>query len=218
MVKFMIYLFLILISFSVSAQEKKSELNWNLVELLKSKNGVSILGEPKVVGSPYGEAVYFDGVDDGILVEKMPLKGFSEYTIEMLIRFDGGNWEQRYFHTGKVKVGEDRSLMEMRANKDTWYLDGMFESKGKWVVLMDSTLVHPLGKWHHIAFTVKNKQQATYVNGQKELEGNVEFAPIIEGATSIGVRQNKVSWFKGAIHSIRITNKALDPSEFNISK
>jgi len=191
---------------------------WNIAELIKSNDGIDVLGNPEIIDSPYGKAVLFDGVDDGILVEQMPLKGLSEYTIEMLIRFDGGNWEQRYFHTGKVPIGEDRSLLEMRSNKDTWYFDGMFESKGKWVVLMDSTLVHPLGEWYHVAFTVKNKYQATFVNGSKELEGHVEFVPINDGATSIGVRQNKVAWFKGAIYSIRITDKALEPNEFNISQ
>lgn len=209
---------LIFVSTSVFAQKKNSEVVWIISDLLESGENVSVLGNPKKIDSPYGTAVQFDGEDDGIFIDEMPLKGLLEFTIEMLIRFDGGNWEQRYFHTGMVKIGDDRSLMEMRANKDTWYLDGMFESKGKWVVLMDSTLVHPLCKWYHIAFTVKDGEQATFVNGQKELEGDIEFSPITKGKTSIGVRQNKVSWFKGAIYSIRITDKVLDPSEFNISK
>ncbi len=135
----------------------------------------------------------------------------------MLIRFDkGGTKEQRYFHAGTVKG--DRSLMEMRSSENKWYLDGMFDSKGKWVVLISPEFSHPLGNWYHIAFTVKNGKQATFVNGQKELEGDVEYNPIMEGQTSIGVRQNKISWFKGAIYSIRITNKVLDPKDFLISK
>jgi len=214
----LLFQILLLGSCSGDAKKDKATVTWNIAELLKSKQGITVLGNPEIIDSPYGKAVHFDGEDDGILVDKMPLKGFSEYTIEMQIRFDGGNWEQRYFHTGKIQKGEDRSLMEMRANKDTWYLDGMFESKGKWVVLMDSTLVHPLGKWYHIAFTVKDGYQATYVDGQKELEGHEAFAPFYEGATSIGVRQNKVSWFKGAIYSIQITDKALIPSDFRILK
>jgi len=54
----------------------------------------------------------------------------------------------------------------------------------------------------------------TFINGQKELEGTIGFSSIDEGKTSIGVRQNKVSWFKGAIYKIRITNKILFPAEF----
>ena len=209
--------FLIIASTSIFAQKKKSEVVWIISDLLEPGKNDSVLGNPKKIDSPYGTAVQFDGEDDGILIDEMPLKDLSEFTIEMIIRFDsGGNHEQRYFHTGTMKG--DRSLMEMRSNTDTWYLDGMFESKGKWVVLMSPELVHPLDKWYHIAFTVKDGEQATFVNGQKELEGNVDFSPITKGKTSIGVRQNKIYWFKGAIYSIRITNKVLDPKEFNISK
>lgn len=202
-------------SSSLFSQNDKTYIDWNISELIKSKEDITIFGEPRIITSPYGEAVLFDGQDDGILLNEMPLKGLEEFTIEIIIRFDnGGNEEQRYFHTGTMS--QDRSLMEIRSNANTWYLDGMFESRGKWVVLISPELVHSLDKWYHIAFTVKDGQQATFVNGQKELEGTVEFSPIEEGRTSIGVRQNKISWFKGAIYRIRITNKVLDPIEFDI--
>jgi hypothetical protein len=48
-----------------------------------------------------------------------------------------------------------------------------------------------------------------YVNGVLELEGVVAFAPMSAGRTSIGVRQNRVSWFKGAISEVRFTPAAL---------
>jgi len=199
------------------ALNKKSEVVYIISDLLKANEKITVVGNPKEIDSPYGNAVQFNGIDDAIFIDEMPLKNLSEFTLEMIIRFDkGGQIEQRYFHAGTMSG--DRSLMEMRSNIDTWYLDGMFESKGKWVVIMDSTLVHPLDKWYHIAFTVKDGEQATFVNGHKELEGNVEFSPLKEGRTSIGVRQNKISWFKGAIYSIRITDKVLTPDKFNIAK
>ena len=44
---------------------------------------------------------------------------------------------------------------------------------------------------------------------------SVDGCPIIgEGFTSVGVRQNKVNWFKGDIYKLRFTPKALKPSEF----
>jgi hypothetical protein len=54
---------------------------------------------------------------------------------------------------------------------------------------------------------------AHYVNGQRELSGEIVFEPFRSGRTSIGVRQNRVSWFKGRIHSIRITPRALTSGE-----
>ncbi|WP_163323327.1 LamG domain-containing protein [Draconibacterium mangrovi] len=199
------------------AQIKKSEVVYIISDLIEANENVTVVGNPMEIDSPYGSAVQFDGKDDAIFIDEMPLKDLTEITIEMIIRFDsGGSHEQRYFHTGSVK--KDRLLMEMRSNADTWYLDGMFESRKKWVVLMSPELIHPLDEWYHIAFTVKDGGQATFVNGQKELEGDVDFAPIKKGKTSIGVRQNKISWFKGAIYSIRITDKVLNPDEFNFSK
>jgi hypothetical protein len=48
-----------------------------------------------------------------------------------------------------------------------------------------------------------------YVDGERELTGEVEFPPMTTGRTSIGVRQNRVSWFKGAIAEVRFTPVAL---------
>jgi hypothetical protein len=33
------------------------------------------------------------------------------------------------------------------------------------------------------------------------------------GAVSLGVRINRASWFKGAIHTVRISPRALAPAE-----
>jgi hypothetical protein len=54
----------------------------------------------------------------------------------------------------------------------------------------------------------------TFVNSKKELEGRIEMAPLNGGKTSIGVRQNEVSWFKGDIYKIRISPRALKPEDF----
>ena len=53
-----------------------------------------------------------------------------------------------------------------------------------------------------------------YVNGEMELGKEVEFTPQKPGRTSLGVRMNKVYWYKGAIRTARFTPKALKPSEF----
>jgi hypothetical protein len=38
--------------------------------------------------------------------------------------------------------------------------------------------------------------------------------PLAAGRTSIGVRLNRVFWFKGAISKARFTARALAPAEF----
>ncbi|MDP3914942.1 MAG: hypothetical protein Q8R96_14515 [Bacteroidota bacterium] len=44
--------------------------------------------------------------------------------------------------------------------------------------------------------------------------GNLTFSPIQTGKTSIGVRLNEQSWFKGAISQIRVSPEALNPNDF----
>ena len=53
-----------------------------------------------------------------------------------------------------------------------------------------------------------------YVDGKLELSGKITRKAFGKGTTSIGVRQNKIYWFKGAVLKARFTNRALTPSEF----
>jgi hypothetical protein len=53
-----------------------------------------------------------------------------------------------------------------------------------------------------------------YVNGERELLAEkVNFGPLGQGQVSLGVRQNKVFWFKGAIREVRFTPAALPPGK-----
>lgn len=197
----------------VIPEQNPSATEWVVAELLQPNKDVNIVGNPTIISCKYGKAVLFNGKDDGIFIDKMPLNGLSAFTIEILVRFDnGGDAEQRFFHCGEVQG--DRVLLEMRSTPTSWYLDGFIQSGNINGALISPELVHPLDEWHHIAFEVQDGKQTTFINSKKELEKAIEFKPISKGATSIGVRQNKISWFKGAIYKIRITDKVLQPSEF----
>jgi hypothetical protein len=95
-----------------------------------------------------------------------------------------------------------------------WALDSYLRAGEAWLVLLDRALQHPVGQWSHVALVVENGQAKNYVNGVLELEGALDFDPIDTGVVSIGARANKKHWFKGAIHSVRITPRALGPKEF----
>jgi hypothetical protein len=53
------------------------------------------------------------------------------------------------------------------------------------------------------------KKMKSFVNGKKELEGEINFSAMTEGKISLGVRLNKVDWFKGQIKEIRFHPEAL---------
>ena len=58
----------------------------------------SVEGDPRLIDSPYGKAVWFDGVDDRLVIDRHPLAGMSQFTFEALFRPDGGVFAQRWFH------------------------------------------------------------------------------------------------------------------------
>src|SRR5438445_12123608 len=48
----------------------------------------TVLGQPKVIASPVGKAVEFDGVDDGLFIDNHPLAGAKTFTWEAIFRPD----------------------------------------------------------------------------------------------------------------------------------
>jgi hypothetical protein len=196
---------------------KKNPVVWEntLTEIKKSMKELVISGKPEVENGPYGEAISFDGKTDGFFLPVNPLKDLKCFTVEVLIRPDNdGPEEQRFLHIGEIQG--DRLLVETRTTRDgKWFLDTYIQSGESQKTLIDPGLVHPIGPWYHVAMTLDEKGQMTnYVNGRMELKGNVDFKPINSGETSIGVRRNKVSWYKGAIYKVKITAAELQPKDF----
>jgi hypothetical protein len=201
------------------AQNRTSVTEWKPGQFgNKPPKGTTTTGSPKIVDSPHGKAMAFDGKADGIFLPGNPIEGLTEFTIEAVFRPDSdGPPEQRFVHLGNVQG--DRALLETRVTKDgRWYLDTYFMGGGDGNFLIDEKLAHAADRWWHAALVVRGGQMFAYVNGVLELQGKAAAKPIAGGASSMGVRQNKQSWFKGAIYSVRITPKALEPSAFTLVK
>ena len=194
---------------------KNGSVEWRLSDIFNSVTSeIKIIGNPKIIQCKYGEAIEFNGKSDGILLDSMPLSDLSQFTIEAIVRFDfGGNTEQRFFHIGDVKG--NRVLLEIRSSQTNWYFDAFIKAGEQQKTLIDPKLLHPLDQWYSVAFVMDNGELSTYINGKKELEGQIKASTLpVDGRSSIGMRQNMESWFKGAIYKIKITPKALDSSKF----
>ena len=179
----------------------------------------TVLGEPKVIDSPMGKAVEFDGVDDALFIENHPLAGAKTFTWEAIFRPDGGQREQRWFHLSEKdpSTGADtdnRMLYEIRVAGDQWFLDSFNQSGTQSATLMNRNALHPLGAWYHVATVYDGKEFRNYVDGVQEGTAQRDLAPQGPGHSSVGVRINKVFYFKGAVHLARFTRKALSTSEF----
>jgi hypothetical protein len=190
-------------------------VDWQLGDLNALSGGEqSKSGNPVTVDSPFGSAVQFDGERDGLFIDKNPLVNLRQFTVEVIFRPDPkGLAEQRFLQMGEVD-GE-RLMMETRLTEDNqWYLDAYIKSGDSSKALIDKNKLHPTGEWHHLAVVVDEGKMDTYVAGKHELEGRIRFAPFKSGRTSIGVRMNKVYWFKGVIARIRVTSRCLSPDAF----
>ena len=195
---------------------RKKSVTWKIDNLKKiGGNSVTILGEPKIIKTDTGKAIEFDGVDDGIFLNTNPLAGMSEFTVEAVFRPEvGGGAEQRWFHIEGAETAETRAMLEIRLNGNEWFLDTFIKSGENRLPLYAENFKHPAGIWYHITLVFDGKEMRHYVNGKLELAGNLTIKPMENGQTSIGVRQNKVYWFKGAVRKARFTNRALAPNEF----
>ena len=213
-----------------AAQSTVAQVTWEF-DNLQTIGGlpVAVGGHPKVISSPVGKAIEFDGTQDSLFIEKHPLAGAATFTWEAVFRPDGGAEAQRWFHLaerdrgtgqfvklvpGDVAQTQDlnpRLLFELRVvNGNHWYLDAFTNGRP----LMFPDKLHPIGRWYHVAQVYDGRMYRSYVNGELQGEAALEYKPQGEGAASIGVRINKVNYFHGAVARARFTFKALAPAEF----
>ena len=209
-----ILVILLLLSVSV-VQAQTTSVLWivdNLTQI--GGNSVQVFGNPKIINSDIGNAVEFDGIDDGIIVNNNPMVGVSAFTVEIIFKpYADGGVEQRFLHF--QQDDNNRILIELRNNSNAnWSLDTFIKSGASNKTLLDYAFVHPLDTWTHAALIYKDGIMTHYINGDKELEGAVMYQVVNSGQTSLGMRLNQVWWFKGAIRAVKITNDAINPENF----
>jgi len=143
----------------------------------------AVVGHPKVVTTPSGKYVEFNGVDDALFVENHPLAGMSTFTFEALFRPDrDGAAEQRWFHLAErdPKTGKDtdtRFLFEIRVIGDQWCLDTFVHTPQVNQTLIDRNLLWPLGSWYRVAMVYDGTEFRSYVNGVLQGKASVRFEP-----------------------------------------
>lgn len=172
----------------------------------------AILGNPLVVKESTGASLSFNGVNDGLVIPKIPIEGWQQFTIEVLFKpASDGPIAPRFIHFEDKDL--NRGTFELRLTPGgQWYMDTFLKNgkTNKGLTLIDSTILHPANKWYWAALVYDGKTMTSYVNRKKELEGTIDFPPMTNGNISLGVRLNKVNWFKGLIKEIRFHRAALD--------
>ena len=171
----------------------------------------AVFGNPKLVRDKSVRALSFDGVDDGLIIPLNPLEGWNEFTIELLFKPDTSTSAQPRIVHIQDEAGT-RCTVELRlTEKGKWYLDTFLKNgkTNKGLTLSDSADQHLCDEWYWIALSYDGTKMCHYVNGVEEGEGTVALDQMIAGQTSIGVRLNKINWFKGQVREIRFHSAAL---------
>jgi Concanavalin A-like lectin/glucanases superfamily len=183
-------------------------------------HATQVLGHPRVVQTPFGKAVQFDGIEDALFVPVHPLAGAETWTWEVIFRPDvDGAAAQRFFHLSVLdpatgKDVDDRLLFEIRIVNGQWCLDSFAMADGQSKTLLNCEKLHALGRWYRVTAVYDGKMLRNYVGDELQGEGSVRLVPQRPGHSSVGVRINLKDHFKGAIFEARFTRHALTEGEF----
>jgi len=201
------------------AGKQATDRGQTIIWKLENPNAVgnyqpTILGNPSIVKDAYGTSLSFNGVNDGLIIPKIPIEGWKQFTIEVLFKpASDGPVAPRFIHFEDKDL--NRGTFEARLTPSgEWYMDTFLKNgkTNKGLTLIDSTKLHITDRWYWAAMVYDGKKMTSYINGKKELEGDIDFPSVTGGDIAIGVRLNKVNWFKGQIKEIRFHSKALDTS------
>lgn len=188
--------------------------HWKL-DNLRSVGGhaVTLVGAPRLIDSPWGPAAYFGGEGDAMLLDVHPLAGAERFRIDAWFRPDGGPFEQRWLHLEAdgapglpAGTGTTRMLFEIRVAEARWYLDAFVAGEGYKQAMIDPARSFPLGRWYHVTQSFDGRTYRSFVNGQLQVARDIAFMPQGPGRTSLGMRMNRVSFFRGAISHLRFSS------------
>jgi len=210
----------------LSAQTDTSSITWYF-DRVDSIGGYAVTPFtqlPAVIETPLGKAALFNGINDGILLSCNPIGNSTTFTIEIIFRPDsselsGEKSQPRFIHL-KNFDNSRRITMETRILTDQqWALDTYIKSEVSNLTQLDSLQTHTSCIWHHAAMVYGDGLMRQYVDGELQLSGKVIYLPIdTVPKISIGVRQDLRYWFKGALRMIKVSKRALHPSEFTLPK
>jgi hypothetical protein len=192
--------------------QTKETIIWKLADTaMIGKNKPVVLGAPQIVHDGYRRSLLFDGIDDGLIVPVNPLQKWKAFTVELLFNPAIAYTSPRMVHV-QDETG-NRCTIELRVTTEgKWYLDTFLKNgkTNKGLSLIDSSHLHSCDNWYWTAVVYDGVKMTAYVNAVKEGEGVVALEPMTRGQTSLGVRLNRVNWFKGQIREVRFHSAVLE--------
>ena len=176
----------------------------------------TVLGEPKVIDSPVGKAsssmasmmVCSSTITRSPAPKLLPGKPSSA---PMAVNGSSDGFISASRIPTPAPTLETACSLKSGSSMKHGILTASTKSGTEDATLMNRNALHPLGAWYHVASVYDGKEFRNYVNGVQEGAASVYLAAHGPGHASVGMRINKVSYFKGAVHLARFTRKALSP-------
>lgn len=188
-------------------------------------HAVMVLGKPQIIHTKYGDAIEFNGINDGLIVSNNPLAGITNLTVELVFKQDpltsANAREPRIVHVQSANPPDHRLTLEARVVNNTtphnFHLDTFLRfSDGDYRrTLLNKNHSHLVGKWTHMAVTYDGTNFCNYFNAQLEDRGLLKGVTFNNtGTTWIGQRANNAGYFEGAVLALRFTPRVLGTNEF----
>ena len=179
---------------SARSQEPVKQVTWRFDDTASlGGHATKMLGHPKVIETPMGKAIAFNGADDALFADEHPLAGAETWTWEMIFKPDAdGGAEQRIFHLQSIDpatakdVPQERMLFEIRIRDGQWCLDSFATSGGQSKALLNCEKKYPFGKWYRVTTVYDGKTLKNYVGDELQGEGEVKLVPQRPGHFSVG--------------------------------
>ncbi len=188
-------------------------------------NHTKIEGTPRLIDTPAGKAIAFNGQDSALFVAVHPLAGAATWTWEMIFRPDAdGRPEQRIFHLQSMDnatgqdIPDERMLFEIRIRPGAdgwWCLDSFATAGGQSRALLNCDKIYPFGPWYRVTAVYDGHTFSNYVGDELQGSGPLAIpAQRSPGRSSVGTRIDRRDYYKGAIYAARFTPRALTPAAF----
>lgn len=238
------YLFIVLLYFNLSLSQIPNIDNAASAWLFDEGTGETasnyIIGGPEgmIVGGAnwveglYGNALEFDGMDDGVEIPSNPLLGAHALTVQAYIKpYSIPDYESsKIFNIGidRDTPGKDRFMLDILPDGNKWILSNFMSIEGNVLDPEDELMIsgpsHGCNKWYHVAMvfdsvSLNMVKVNHYVDHSLEHQWDYNLDTLKSGASYIGERYEAKgsgvrNYFHGVIDNVVLHNFALLPEEF----
>ncbi|WP_035601007.1 Calx-beta domain-containing protein [Haloferula sp. BvORR071] len=161
-----------------------------------------------------GNALNFDGVDDGIFVgNSAALVGSGNLSVSAWVKVDPGSPLGTVIQQREGGVDGNQGQYQLNVNANGTVNFFIYNNSTYQFDLTTSGTVND-GQWHHLAATRAGSVGTVYVDGVQAALGSGAVQPLVSRAVSIGYdNRDSNKYFHGRIDDLRIYERALSAAE-----